>query len=62
MSVFQGVKTSVMVQFKEQTTPFMIGMHCTNLTNLVMQTLSKMGIVGKIENVLQSLYSWVKAW
>jgi hypothetical protein len=62
MNVSQGVRTSVIVQFKEQTTPFMIGVHFTNLTNLVVQTLSKMGIMGKIENLLQSLYCWVKAW
>jgi hypothetical protein len=37
----------------------MIGVHCMcHRTNLVVHTLSKMDIVGKIEDVLQSLYSY----
>jgi hypothetical protein len=36
----------------------MINMHCMNHhTNLVVQTISKLGIVGKNEDVLQSLYA-----
>ncbi len=49
MSVFQGVKIGVTVQLKTQNALFMIGVHCmSHCTNLAMQTLSKMGIVGKI--------------
>jgi hypothetical protein len=51
--VFQGVRTNVTVQLKNQNAPFMIGVHCTSHhINLVVQTLSKFDIVGKIEDVL----------
>jgi hypothetical protein len=46
ISVFQDVKTSVIVQLKDQIALFMIGVHCINLA---IQTLSKMGIVGKLK-------------
>jgi hypothetical protein len=37
----------------------MIGVHCmSHCTNLVVQTLYQMGIVRKIENVLQNLYAY----
>jgi hypothetical protein len=37
----------------------MIGVHCMNHdTNLVIQTLSRMGIVRKIEDVLENLYTY----
>ncbi len=55
VSFFQGVITSVIVQLKDQTTPFMTSVHyMSHRTNLVVQTFYKMGIVGKIEDVLQS--------
>jgi hypothetical protein len=57
--VFQGIKIGVTIQLKEYNAPFMIGVHCMNhRTNLVVQTLSKMGIVIKIKDVLQSLYAY----
>ncbi len=38
----------------------MMGVHCMcHHTNLVVQTLSKMDIVGKIKDVLQSLYFYL---
>jgi hypothetical protein len=44
---------------KEQNVTFLIGVHCMIITpTLVMQTLFKMGIMGKIENVLQSFYDY----
>lgn len=37
----------------------MIGVHCmSHCTNLTVQTFFRMGIVRKIENVLQSLYAY----
>ncbi len=37
----------------------MIGVHCMNHhTNLTIQILSQIGIVRKIEDVLQSLYAY----
>jgi hypothetical protein len=44
---------------RRENAPFMIGVHCMNHhTNLAIQTFSQMGIVRKIENVLQSLYAY----
>jgi len=49
----------VTIQLKEENAPFMIGVHCmSHGTNLAVQTLFKMGIVRKIEDVLQSLYTY----
>ncbi len=43
---------------KNQNAPFMIGVHyMSNCINLVVQTFSKFNIVGKIEDVSQSLYA-----
>jgi hypothetical protein len=54
ISVFQGVRTWVIVQLKNQNAPFMIGVYCMNHhTNLAMQTFSKLAIVRKIEDLLQ---------
>jgi len=53
MNVFQGVRTSVTVQLNDHIALFMIGVHCmSHHTNLIIQTFCKMGIVGKIKNVL----------
>jgi hypothetical protein len=44
---------------KEKNAPFMINVHwMSHRTNLVIQTLFKMSIVKKIEDVLQSLYAY----
>jgi hypothetical protein len=44
---------------RKENVPFMIGVHyMTHRTNLVIQTLSQMGIVRKIEDVLQNLYAY----
>jgi len=49
----------VTIQLKEENAPFTIGVHCmSHGTNLAVQTLFKMGIVRKIEDVLQSLYTY----
>ncbi len=60
MNVFQGIRTSVItVQLKEDNAPFMIGVHFMNHhINLVVQFFSKVGIVRKIEDVMQSLYAY----
>jgi hypothetical protein len=53
MNVFQGVRTSVTIQLNDQIASFMIGVHCmSHDTNLTIQTFCKMGIVGKIKDVL----------
>jgi hypothetical protein len=49
----------VIIQLKKENAPFMIGVHCmSHYTNLIVQTLSIMSIVRKIEDVLQSLYAY----
>ncbi len=60
VNVFQGIRTGVItVQLKEENAPFMISVHyMSHHINLVVQTLSKMGIVRKIEDVMQSLYAY----
>ncbi len=53
MNIFQGVRISMIIHLKNQNAPLMIGVHYMNHhTNLVIYTLSKLNIVGKIENVL----------
>jgi len=59
VNVFQGVRTRVTIQLKDQNVPFMTGIHCmTHCTNLVVQTLLNLAIVRKFEDVLKNLYSY----
>jgi hypothetical protein len=59
VSVFQGVRTGVTVQLKEHHAPLVSGMHCmSHRTNLAVQTLSQVPLVMRIEELLQSLYSF----
>jgi hypothetical protein len=59
VSVFQGVRTRVTVQLKEKHAPFVYGMHyMSHRTNLIVQTLSQVPLVMRIEELLQSLYSF----
>jgi hypothetical protein len=44
----------MMVQLKDQNAPFLINVHCMNhYINLVVQTLSKLSIVGQTKDVLK---------
>jgi hypothetical protein len=55
--MFQNIRIGVIVQLKKQDAPIIISVHCMNhWTNMVVQTFYKLGIVWKIEVVLQSLY------
>jgi hypothetical protein len=59
VSVFQGVRTGVIVQLKDSHAPFVMEIHCmSHRTNLVVQTLSQVPLVARIEDMLQSLYSF----
>jgi hypothetical protein len=59
VSVFQGVKTCVIVQLKDKNAPLLIGAHCMDHhTNLTVQIIFELRIVGKIEDVLQNLYAY----
>jgi len=56
VNVFQSIRICMIVQLKEQDAPFIISVHCMNhCTNMVVQTFYKLGIVWKIEVMLQSL-------
>ncbi len=58
-SIFQGYYARVTFQFKEKFALYMMGQHCmAHWTNLAIQVLSNMAIVAKLENLLQSLYSY----
>ncbi len=58
-SVFQGVKTCVIVQLKYKNAPFFIIVHSMNHhTNLIVQVIFELGIVWEIEDVLQNLYAY----
>jgi hypothetical protein len=47
------------VQLKDNHAPFVSGMHCMSYrTNLVVQTLSQVSLVTRIEELLQGLYSF----
>jgi hypothetical protein len=53
VSVFQGTCTGVIVQLKENHTPFVSGMHCmSHRANLAVQTLSQVSLVTRIEELL----------
>jgi hypothetical protein len=55
----KDIKTNVIVQLKNQNAPFMIDVHCMNYhINLMVQTFSKLSIVGKIVSMLQNLYAY----
>jgi hypothetical protein len=59
VSVFQGVKTCVIVQLKDKNAPLLIGVHCMDHhTNLIVQIVFEQGIVGKFEDVPQNLYAY----
>jgi hypothetical protein len=77
VNVFQVVRISVTIQLKNQNAPFMIGAHCmSHCTNLVVQALSKLNIVGKlkmcyraymhvfhiIQKKLMSSLNWLTSW
>jgi hypothetical protein len=58
VTIFQGVKNGVKAQIMQKHAPFVDGMHCMALTNLVVQTLSDLILVSKIESLLASMYNY----
>ncbi len=59
VSVFQGVKFGLIVLVRTQQAHYFIKIHCAaHQTNLVVQSLSSMLMVSKLENLLQSLYGY----
>jgi hypothetical protein len=59
ISVFQGCKSGVTQQFKEQDAPFMLGVPClAHCTNLAVEPLSNLPMVSKLEILCQTLYRY----
>lgn len=59
VSVFQGLRTGVTMQLKQQHAPFMIGVHCmAHQTNLAVEPLSNLPMVEKLEMLCQGLYNY----
>ncbi len=57
--IFQGAKSGVTTQLKNKFAPYMLGVHyVAHQTNPVVQTLSKLPMVSKIELMLQSIYTY----
>ncbi len=57
--VSQGAKSGVTTQLRENFAPYMLGVHyVTQSINLVVQTLSKLPLVSKIETMLQTNYTY----
>jgi hypothetical protein len=55
-SIFQGCCIRVITQLKEKYSPYMMGQHyMAHKTNLVVQALSNLPMVIKLEELLQSL-------
>jgi hypothetical protein len=56
-SMFQGIQIGVITQTWEQSTPYLIIVHCVaHRTNMVVLVLNKLSLVAHIEGMLQSLY------
>jgi hypothetical protein len=59
VSVFQGCRSSVTQQLKDQDASFMLGIHCmAHCTNLAVEHLSNLPIVSKLETLCQALYNY----
>jgi hypothetical protein len=59
VSMFQGCRTGVTQQLKDQDTPFCLGVHCmAHRTNLAVEPLSNLPVVSKLESLCQALYTY----
>jgi hypothetical protein len=59
ISIFQGTRLSVIQQIFERWLPHSMGFHCmVNITNLIVQILSHLQMVNKIEGLFQTLYNF----
>ncbi len=57
VTIFQGLKTIVTIQFMNKHNPFFASNHyMAHRCNLVMQTFSSMSLVAKIEALFFSMY------
>jgi hypothetical protein len=59
VSIFQGVKSRVTKQISDGWAPHSMGEHCmAHQTNLMIQTLSHLSMVNRIEGLLSTLYNY----
>jgi len=59
LSIIQGAKNGVIPHLKEMHGPFMLWVHyVAHQTNLVVQTLSKLPLISKIEVLLKFMYNY----
>jgi hypothetical protein len=59
VSIFQGAKNGLIPHLKEKHVPFMLWVHyVAHQTNLVIQTLSRLPLIFKIEALLKSMYNY----
>jgi hypothetical protein len=59
VNVCQGTKSGVTMQIKDNYAPHSIGVHCmAHCTNLVVYMLSKLPLVIRFSNLLQTLHSY----
>lgn len=58
--VFQGLRTGMTQQLKQNDAPFMIDVHCkAHRTNLAVEPLSNLPMVEKLETLYQALYNYL---
>jgi hypothetical protein len=58
VSVFQGCRSGITQQLRDQDAPFLLGVHCmAHRTNLTVEPLSNLPVVSKLESLCQSLYT-----
>jgi hypothetical protein len=59
VTIFQSLKTSVIVQWVSKHCPFVVGIHCMgHWCNLIIQTSSSLTFVEKIEGKLSFMYTY----
>ncbi len=59
VTIFQGLKISVTIQLVNKHRPFVVGIHSmARWYNLVVQTLSSLTLVAKIEGLFYSMYTY----
>ncbi len=59
VTIFQGLKIGVNVQFMNKHNPFIVGIHCmAHQCNLAMQIFSSLSLVVKIEVFLSFMHTY----
>ncbi len=59
VTIFQGLKIGVTIQLVSKHCLFVVGIHCmAHQCNLVVQTLSSLTLVAKIQSLFSSMYTY----